>query len=362
MREYSNSSQHPGSFMNRKQKKKIRELFIRLLRVMARKRVYKGPFEGTVRTAVILASERYGDCILLTPLLVMLRKKYPGIELHLIVFKQSIYDFFCHDASLSGIHFVKGNYFRYVREVFFRKYDLLFNPKDAPSFNFILQSILIRARFKVAHHAAFHTDLYDYLICRDYATHITERNCLLLEALGSVPASISCNKPYIPSMPVSKIVREFVSQLSGGSISAINISASVTAKYWPAEKWSALLEAFPEQRFIVFSAPKARDLLVKRQLEAMHNNVLTSPLTANLFEVGELVRIVRVLVSLDTSLIHVASCSNTPVAGLYRNRRDDIIRFSPLSDRREIIVSSGEDVSDISVEAVVEAVGRLYRH
>lgn len=346
--------------MNRKQKKKIRELFIRLLRVMARKRIYKGPFDGTVRTAVILASERYGDCILLTPLLVLLRKKYPGIELHLIVFKQSIYDFFCHDASLSGIHFVKGNYLRYAREVLFRKYDLLFNPKDAPSFNFILQSILIPARFKVAHHAAFHIGLYDYLIYRDYATHITVRNCLLLEALGTVPASISCNKPYIPSMPVSRIVREFGSKLSGGLVSAINISASVSTKYWSIEKWSGLLHAFPEHRFIVFSAPKERDLLMKKQLELHHDNVIVSPLTANLFEVGELVRRVRLLVSLDTSLIHVASCFNIPVVGLYRNRRDDILRFSPLSEKQEIVVSSGEDVGTIPVESVIEAVGRLY--
>ncbi|MCF8217012.1 MAG: hypothetical protein K9I59_09275 [Chlorobium sp.] len=220
--------------MDRNQKKRIREWFIHVLRIIARKRKDKGKLDGQVRTAVILASERYGDCILLTPLLVQLREIFPGIRIHLVVFKPSIYEFFRYDDSLGGIHYAKGNYLRYVREVLFRKHDLLFNPKDAPSFNFILQSILIPARFKVAHHSAFHAGLYDYLVCRDYATHLALRNCALLEAFGTIPAAVSSIRPYLPSMPVSKMIRDFGLQLSGGMVSAINISASVSDKYWSA--------------------------------------------------------------------------------------------------------------------------------
>ncbi|WP_292000763.1 glycosyltransferase family 9 protein [Chlorobium sp.] len=128
---------------------------------------------------------------------------------------------------------------------------------------------------------------------------------------------------------------------------------------WSAEKWSLLLDAFPDRRFIVFSAPKERDLLLKKKLEDHHDNVTASPVTGNLSEVAELMRTIGFLVSLDTSLIHVASCLNVPVVGLYRNRRDDIVRFSPLSERHEIVVSSGELVDDIPAGPVVEAVSRL---
>lgn len=338
--------------MKREEKKYYRELFIHVLRKLSKKRRLQPVYRGSLNSVVILASERYGDVILLTPLIKNLRTAFPGISIHIIAFKKSIYEFLRYDPHITKVYYAKGAYITYAKDVLFRKFDLLFNPKDAPSFNFLLQSVLISARFKTGHRHDLHAGLYDYLISTDYNSHVSQRNCALLQLL-EVPLTKADCLPYLPPMPVSQELHDFAHQLDSCSIAGINISASTGDKYWHSEKWSELLDAFGDQKFVVLSAPK--DIGIKKKLEQEHDNVLFSPGTKNLFEAGEIIKRLKVLVSPDTSLVHVASCYNTSLIGLYRNRVDSS-RFRPLSETYDIILSPTERVADIAVEDVRKSV------
>lgn len=339
--------------MKREEKKYYRGFFIQVLRKLSKTRKLQAGYHGTLNSVVILASERYGDVILLTPLIKNLRTAFPGISIHIIAFRKSIYEFLRYDPHITKVHYAKGSYITYAKDVLFRKFDLLFNPKDAPSFNYLLHSALISARFKVGHRHDLHDGVYDYLISMDYYSHVSRRNCALLQLLGVPLTQANCN-PYLPSMPVSPDMQDFAFQLDSCSIAGINISASTEDKYWLLEKWSELLHAFGDQKFVVLSAQK--DIGIKKRLEQEHENVLFSPATKNLFEAGEIIKRLKVLVSLDTSLVHVASCYNTSLIGLYRNKKEDSSRFRPLSETYDIILSPTERVADIAVEDVRKSV------
>jgi ADP-heptose:LPS heptosyltransferase len=97
----------------------------------------------------------------------------------------------------------------------------------------------------------------------------------------------------------------------------------------------------------------------KRELEQQHANVKPSPSTGNLNEVGEIVKNLKILISPDTALIHVASCFGTPLIGLYRKSLVDHNQFGPLSQLQEVIVSPTPDVIDIASDRIATSLRKM---
>lgn len=351
------SNLHQLFFVNKEEKKKRRrQRSVDILRWFVWKRRGGREFPDRPRSVVFLASERYGDVILLTPVIRRLKEFFPDIEIHVVAFKRHITEFLRHDPNITGVHFAKGEYPVYLRDVLLRRFDVLFNPKDAPSFNFLLHSAIIRARFKVAHAHPNHLGLFDRLIRMEYFSPVVERNCALLGALA--PPRGEC-RPYLPPMPVSEEMAGYLSGMTAGEAVGINISASMAERFWQQEKWEELLQAFPFERFVVLADPKDREK--KMALERRHPNVQPSPGTLNLYEAGELIRNLKLLVSLDTSLVHVAGCYDVPVVALFRNDRESMSRFPPLSSLSDMVVSPGPRIDALEPAPVVVSVASMLR-
>ena len=158
-------------------------------------------------------------------------------------------------------------------------------------------------------------------------------------------------------MPVSTDITKFLSTLPSCSYLGINISAGHSGGRRTPQQWSELIRSFPDKTFIILSAPQ--DLEEKKALEQLHQNVLPSPSTRNLYEVGEIVKQLKILITPDTSLVHIASCSDTPLIALYRKRLADRTQFAPLSTLQHVIVSPTADVIDIEAAAISSAVQNM---
>ncbi len=326
----------------------FRHRFAKTLQLIMKKRKAQPLLQDAPESIIILARECYGDCIMLTPLIGTLKKEYPELAIYIIAFSQIIFDFFSADTNVTAVYHAKRNMKRYCTELLPKKFDLLFNPKEHPSIHFLIQTTLIRARHKVGHFSPYHEGLYDQLIDLDPGTHESAKNLSLLSALGS--NVVQPCKPYLPQMPVSADITEFLRTLPTCSYLGINISAGHRGGRRTPQQWSELIQSFPDETFIIFSAPN--DLEEKRELEQPHQNVLPSPPTRNLYEVGEIVKQLKLLITPDTSLVHIASCFNTPLIALYRKRLADRTQFAPLSTLQKVIVSPTADVIDIENTAI----------
>ncbi|UZJ37307.1 glycosyltransferase family 9 protein [Prosthecochloris sp. SCSIO W1103] len=335
-----------------KKKRRFRQALASTLQKIFCKPERQPPYTGPLESIAILAQEKYGDAILLTPLLKNLKQCIPSCSIHLITFSKAIASFFQNDPNVTAVHYAKGNVIRYTCKTLAPKFDLLFNTKDHPSTNFLLQSILIRARCKVGIANEFHTGLFDYLVDTDFHTHIVRKNCGLLTILGLKIAEESC-RPYIPPMSVSEEIEMFAASLEPKMASGINISAGGPTRYWTEENWSEIIAAFPVHRFVIFSTPT--DIDQKRRLEDRHQNVIASPGTANLLETGRIVKQIGLLISPDTAMIHVASCYNVPVIALYGQATQDQKRFGPFFIKNKMVISPTAKVQDIAVSSVANA-------
>ncbi len=340
-----------------KKKRFFRKLFARTLQLIVRTKSLNQQFSGPLNSVVILVQEKLGDSILLTPLLGNLRVHFPDLEIHLVCFSKASTDFFSNDSNVTAIHQAKKGFHQYFRKVLCRKFDLLFNTKDSPSTHFLLQTALIRARFKVGHQNPYHEGLFNHLLPIEYHTQMALKNCALLSLLCIKTTLEECI-PYLPSAPVSSAITSCIEKYSSELFVGLNISAGSPMRYWTEEKWACLIASFSDIGFMIFSAPN--DSLVKQRLEK-HSNVMATPPTANIYEVGLLVKHLRLLITPDTSLVHVASCYSIPVIGLYTAAPQDLSRFAPYLVEFELITSSTSRVSDIEVESVASVVRKKLR-
>lgn len=333
-------------------KRKFRKGIAQLLRFFlpARRRLFK----GALQSIVILAPERYGDAILITPLLKRLSLMEPRPEIHLVAFRKSSVSFFGQDPHVSSVFYIKKGLIESIVYLLKHRFDVLYNPKDSPSINYLFLSVLLRARYKVAHTNEYYQGLFDCLIDREYFSHVRMRNGALLDALGIPCENFVATNPYLPPMPERDEIAGFCREIRDRGVVGINISAGNAPRYWSIDKWTALIGSFPELTFIVFSDPK--DLSMKETIQNALHNILPSPLTVNLLEAGRILRELKLLVTPDTSFVHMASCFDTPVVGLYRNRKADLTRFSPMSFISRVVVSPDETVQSIPVQSVVTAV------
>lgn len=336
-----------------KKKRLFRQALARILQKIVNNPLLSTPYTGTFNTIAILAQEKYGDAILLTPLLKNLKKEFPDTEIHLITFNKTITEFFSTDSNVSAIHYVKGNLISYLIEIFCQKFDVLFNTKDHPSTTFLIHSLLIRARYRVGIDNEFHRNLYNYLIDIDYHSPVALKNCGLMTILGKPVLPESC-RPYLPPKPVSEKITQFLETPGLKGSIGINISAGGPTRYWTENNWKAIINAFPKQKIVVLSAPD--DLEKKQKLEHTCSTILASPPTTNIYEAGLIVDRLLLLVTPDTSMVHIASCFNTPVIGLFGKARQDQSRFKPFLIDYTMVVSPTQSVQDIAANNVIDAV------
>jgi len=341
---------------NSHEKLTSRERFARLLQTVAHKQTLDPPYDGPLKTVVILAQEKYGDVILLTPLLRQLKKYFPVLSVHVITFSMPTYVFFSSDSNVDRVYLARKNLLQYFGSVLSSRFNILFNTKDHPSVSFLLQSMLIRADRKVGIACEYHRGIYDYLVDVDYYTQLAIKNCGLLGILGVALQTEDC-RPYIPEMVVSAPVAAYVDSLADKSFIAINISAGGSNRYWQQENWIRLISSFHDMRFLILSAPGDREK--KEELERRCSNVLPSIGTRNLYQASLIIKKASILVTPDTSMVHVASATGTSVLGLYCMTTKDQIRFSPFLVKNRIVVSSTETVRDIGFGEVVDALREM---
>jgi heptosyltransferase III len=310
-------------------------------------------WDGPMRHVIVLAQEKLGDAMLLSPLFRLLKRNRPGVRIHVVVYGSSA-AFFRYDPFVDDVLHGKRNYLRFFRDVRRIDADLLYSPKDHASFTFLYQSRLIPARVRVGIAHPQHQGFFHHLLAVDFHRHVALKNCALLDFLGIPYAEEEC-RPVIPDGPVSPDIERFAAAIEPGTI-GINLSAGEPSREWPLDRWIALLDQV-RRPAVVLSMPARRE--DKARLEAASRWAKPSPATASIFEVGALVKRLGLLVTPDTSLIHVASALQIPVVGLYRVDPVHLGRFAPFRVPHRQVLSETSLVAEIPVHAVLSAVREL---
>lgn len=312
----------------------------------------------TIESILILAQEKLGDAVLLMPFLKALNARFPSARVDVLCSRKNRYLF---DAvpfvNRTGVYRDRSpGWWREFRQ---RPYQLFYNPKDHPSITANTISRKVSAQVRIGLDHPRHRRHYNHLLPNPEGVHRVEKNAALLAGYG---ASFPLDN-YLPLTTEHLSRGKSILQDKRGFSIGINLSSGSVYRKWPGEYWDKVIKdiilSSDSTRVLLFATPKDRDLAW--QLKTEFNQRIVFPLdTRDLLEAAGILKHCKLLISPDTSLIHVAAAVGVPVLGLYTRDRRNLQLFGPYRVPHEIISSTDSTLSAIKPQMVRAAFGRLF--
>lgn len=306
---------------------------------------------------LIVQLGRLGDFILATPMLRALKQAYPQCRMHVLASR--------HNAALALAQPEVELVLVHSKKVFDTlklftalkraRYDFWIDPKDHFSREGGLLARWANAACKVGFNQEGGKKIFDVSLAsqEEQHTHVAWRNLKALRALG-----VEADDPR-PSLHVGEAARgrleQFLTEHDLSRYYCINLSAGNEIRYWPPAQWTKFLQAIKEhaRAFVLTAAAQDGPLAETIARQEAHAHYFP---THNLDDLLAVVQRAELVISPDTSVIHMAAAFDRPVLGLYSNHEWNYKKFYPLSTHRRIVIppAAGGLIKDIACESALE--------
>jgi len=324
----------------------------------------------------IIQLRRIGDLIIVTTAIKMIKQKFPNAKIYFIV-SPSNYFVLNNNPEIEDILIFDKNPLKLLPFLIKLKslnFDFYIDVKDHYSTESNILAFLVNAKTKIGFNSDTHKHNFDIGIPsaeQNINLHFIQRINNALKPLG---IDFSNDFQNIQNLPKPLIyltvhshtfVNNFLTNNKIKQFCLINISASSPSRTWSKTKWlnfiNQLLASTAEQQFLLISSPQDIDIA-----NEIMDNINLNQINSNLFIhfspspfeiICALISRANLLISPDTSLIHIAAAFDIPVIALTNNIPWNITKFEPLSTYSNIIFPKNinEIVENIEIEQVLEA-------
>ncbi|MEP7146673.1 MAG: glycosyltransferase family 9 protein [bacterium] len=311
------------------------------------------------KSILVVQIGKIGDMILTTPLFTALKKLFPSASLRVLASEFNKDIPLNHDAVNEVVIYKKN----FLKNILFPNpsllnIDLWIDTKD----NYSKSSAFLVKIFKPEHSLGFNFTKKIFEISLNQYVNGTHSVDVNLSPINYIKNE---NKRSVirPSFNIPVEVGEKIKKIfiPGQLNLLINISAGNESRYLDNGKWINLINNINRDKLFTIT------LIGLNRDEDRINEIINSTggntsyiKTNNILEVAEIIRRCDIVITPDTSVIHICSVFNTPVTGLYPNVTWNLDKFKPLSDQNEIIISKDkESISDIQADEVLESFKRL---
>lgn len=277
------------------------------------------------RSIVIVKLSAIGDVIHGIPTAVALRRAFPAARIGWVVEGRSA-DVLAGHQAIDHLFRLPRRWLTSPRTVLRLRHQLRWFGADvALDLQGLLKSgvatLLSGARTRIGHarpSSREHAWLTYTHPVKAGSTHIVDRNCDLLAALGlSVPAPAF----EMPRWPVSRerVTRWLDALRLAAPPVLLNPGAGWASKRWPVDRFAATARALHRRHdqptIVVWGGAEERALAERIAAESF-GAALVAPETS-LQDLGELCRLARLVISGDTGPLHLAAAVGTPCVGLF---------------------------------------------
>ncbi len=307
-----------------------------------------------------------GDVLVSTPLFEVLKRLYPGATLDVLLSSNNYFVLENDPNIRKRWMYTKRVFstFNLVRSLRRERYDFLVDLMDNPSATSTVLSLLAGARSTVGieKENTFAYDIAVPMLSRR-ETHIVDRIAQLLTPFGIDPSKEQLHIRYYPADSSKEIVRRFLERHAPGRVRivGVNISAGSDVRFWGIENFkellSRMLEAFPGYPVLLLYKPSDR-----QRAETLHRMApwsLLAPETATFDQFAAFVGKLSLLITPDTSAVHLASAFNIPSVVLYVQSNKELRIWEPYHTPCETLVTDVDDLSTIAPSTVFQAASRL---
>jgi ADP-heptose:LPS heptosyltransferase len=263
-------------------------------------------------------------------------------------------------------YFDRKKIFSLIRRVHREKFDVIIDLNDNPSRTSVLASMLFGVPLATAFGFSETEAAFNFTVepPDKQTTHILERTATLAKALN-LNFDINDLRPCVALDAAALAdVQVDLALCNKNFLIGFNLSAGLPLRYWQAEKWRELAERLfmlsPKLQLLFLSKPDDARLL-QSVTATLPKDRFTIPKHGTFQHFASYIHEISLLVSPDTSAIHIASAFQVPVVGLYPNVKWNYASWRPFGTRYETILSSTESVVEIETDDVFEKTTMLLR-
>jgi len=298
--------------------------------------------------------------ILTTPLFSELKSLYPEFEISVLASPKnsvisknlSIVDFtYEYDKKLYSTT-------KLIKSLRGKSFDLWIDTKDEYSNTSKLLKSLCNPKQSLGFNfnkAVFDVDLKNYTVGEHRVDiNLSPVNYLLKEKKSRTVKSIF----DIPAQDKLN-VKQILDKIAGKKF-LLNISAGIKTREWSTEKWIYTSENIQNDINVILTGQEKDYDRINLIIEKSQREKIYFVKTKTIFEFAQLIKDCDLIVTPDTSAVHLASCFNTPIVCFYNNVEWNLKKFAPLSDKQIVLVSKDENsFNSIASEEVIKAINSI---
>lgn len=334
----------------------------------------KSAFHGTVIHGVsdaitlgpnpkilILRIDKFGDMIVTMPIIRAIREKYPLATIDVVLGKSNIGlaaktkkyadSVLYYDKTLLGL-------IRLIHSIRKSEYDICIDPLDNPSVTSGNLCFFSNAKYTVGLCKSNASKYTHCIIPKDRLhTHIVERTAQILLAFGIDPSacSLDCEFP-IEQSDIQKSIsllektidlkRPVIAINTTGSVESRTMNKIFAIKLYDAI--SGIVDSINGQ--ILFFGPESKKNLlqsIKEQTEC-----IIAPHTTSFNEFAAMLKCASIIISPDTSAVHLAASWKTPTVCLFCKDNTGTALWTPYKTMHKTVISETYSINDIDIAQI----------
>jgi len=344
-----------------------------LLKLLARKRYDRDIDAARLQRILIVRPAKIGDTLCLFPLIRELKKALPDARIDVYAGVHNSF-LFKYVTQVSRVYTRRRNrnWFGTLTEVLRmrrNRYDLVIDTMEI-RFGKVLSLLLIDPVWLIgssgfeSRYGLWNSDLgLYYRLVRWKREHTTERMLGFLRALGIHHYDATMEFPI--GDDAREYAQAFLQPYAGRRLIGLNAEASDAARSINETEVAEICKRIhardPDALVVLFASPHRRERAGTLIESAKLDRVVPETGSRNIFDAAALVSRLDVMVSPDTSFIHIASAFDIATVGVYPRDDEHLVYWGPRSSRYRVVFPphAGTGIRGFSTGQVVDAVMEL---
>lgn len=316
---------------------------------------------------LFVRQDRIGDVLISTPLFAALKDRYPGASVDVLL---SSNNFFAleNDPLIRKRWMYRKNIISIVRllaKLRAEHYDFVIDLMDNPSATSTLLLAFAGGRWNVGLEKdnSYVYDIPVPLLSRK-ETHIVDRLAELLRVFKIDPSTQRLHLRYAVSRHSAEFAEKFWRErgFQTKTTVGLNISAGGEVRFWGVDNFRRLIsdvrKHYPDSPIMILFHPNDKSKACR--IADGLSGVVLSPETHSFDEFAALIQRLSILVTPDTSAVHLAAAFQVPAVVLYVQSNKELRIWDPYNSPGETLVTDVDDLTTIQPEDVFAAMKRLF--
>ncbi|MGE5364895.1 MAG: glycosyltransferase family 9 protein [Bacteroidota bacterium] len=337
----------------------LKQLFLRLLLFFVSTKRSDKPVHISSSTRIMfIRLNRIGDALVCTPLLKQVKDSLNPV-IYLLADKKNHFVFNNNPSVDHVVVFEKGlkgfrEILKYIRS---ENIDVLVDLHDDVSTTVTYLTAFAHVSHKFALRKS-NSLVYTKTINKPDPSkvHVVDRILSLAGLLGFEPKHADANICYYPEDKSYARADSFLNSKYRDRkfLAGVNISAGSEARFWGVDNFKRLIKLLKESGIDVLVMCTTRDLKHALQIADNNNDMIFYSPSFDVF--SAMISRLDVLITPDTSVVHIASCFCIPVFGLYVKYNTEDMIWSPYRSYFDYVVTTEPELEAITFE---ETAGKL---